>query len=105
MIGPESTGTSERIYLSIPPEYGIPYVKPVLEELSYSLFCREDYNDVMQFYRDDSYMAAVRGDLREMWGTFTISYSDPHILELRVGNALESGDWGGLCVFVVTDNA
>ena len=102
-ISEKPAGTSERIYVLIPLKYGDPYLKPTLIELSYSIFCKNDYHDEVGFYRDGSRIRTIEGDDRETWGTFTLSYGEPHILELRVEESLEPQDWGGLCVMMLID--
>ena len=101
-VSEKPTGTSERIYVLIPSKYGDPYLKPTLIELSYSIFCKNGWEDEVDFYVDGSWIDYITGDDRETWGTFTLSYDDPHILELRV-IALDSQDWGGLCVMMLID--
>jgi len=102
-ISEKPTGTSKRMYILIPSKYSDPYLKPALIELSYSIFCKNDYADDVSFYRDGSHIRTIEGDDRETWGTFTLSYGKPHILELRVTESLEQQDWGGLCVMMLID--
>ena len=110
LVPGEPSETSKRIYVLVPSKYSNPYSKPILREFSYSIFCKNKWDkygdkDEVGFYRDGSLIRSVKGNERETWGTFTLSYGEPHILELRVINSLEHDqqDWGGLCVMMLID--